>query len=146
MNGPLTLNIPPSRNPNGDCRAHLGSRLLGLKTTCIIAQERIARLLSSTSPGLSPRNGQRNRPLIKQEVQRGPPRESDSPLASRNRSTVILGCDVDKIEHANERALEEASSRVHDELPSLQVGSNLCHTQSCGCKSQIKRKNRTIDA
>ena len=50
----------------------------------VIAQERIAGLLNSTKPGLSSRNGTRSRTLLNQEVQRGPPRASDYPLASGN--------------------------------------------------------------
>ena len=59
---------------------------------------------------------------------------------------MVLGCDVGKIEHANGRAIEGASSKVHGELTRLQVSSNLRHTCLVAASRKIERKNRTTTA
>ena len=50
-----------------------------------------------------------------------------------------------KIEHANGRAIESASSKVHGELTRLQVSSNLRHTYLVAASRKIERKNRTTN-
>ena len=145
MEWSTTLNIPPSRSPNGDYRGHLGSRLLRLKTTCncsrtnrsitqldvtwVVSMKRFTQ--SNTSPSGSP-TGTTTRICLSaglwKLVLRGP----------RLRCRQNRACE--------RKSLEETSSKVHGEVPSLQVGSNLCHTLSCGCESQVERKNRTTNA
>ena len=59
---------------------------------------------------------------------------------------MVLGCDVGKIEHANGRAIEGASSKVHGEMTRVQVSSNLRHTCLVAASRKIERKNRTTTA
>ena len=59
---------------------------------------------------------------------------------------MVLGFDVGKIEHANGRAIEGASSKVHGELTRLQVSSNLRHNCLVAASRKIERKNRTTTA